>query len=210
MNPAFIPVLMIALFAVTVALIVWFGAKSSAKAKENMRRLAGSLGLEATNEPPTFGIFHPLPRAAGRIRGKSVELYNYTTGSGKSRRTWSAVAVTPAADGGLTFALSRQGFGSAVRSLFGAKEITVGHAEFDRTWFIQTNQPDFFRAALLPEVQEKFRPFDGTFKLEHGKVTYVEEGMFSDDERCRRFESVAALACDLADIAEVHAHGARR
>lgn len=202
-------ILVIATFFAVVAILVWMGGRYSARAHENMRRLAGALGIDFVNAQPKLGLFYPEPRAAGRIRGKAVELYNYTTGSGKSRRTWSAVAVTPAADGGLTFALARQGFVSAVKAIFGAKEITVGHAEFDRAWFIQTNQPDFFRAALLPEVQEKFRAFHGTFKLEQGIVRYVEEGLFSDDDRCRRFETATSLACDLADIAEVHARGTR-
>lgn len=203
-------ILVVAGFLGFVGLLLWIGGRYSARAHENMRRLAGSLGIDFVDAPPKLGLFYPEPRAAGRIRGKAVKLFNYTTGSGKSRRTWSALAVTPAAAGSLTFAFSRQGFASAVKSLFGAKEITVGHAEFDRTWFIQTNQPDFFRAALLPEVQEKFCPFKGAFKLEQGVVTYVEDGMFSDEERCRRFETAVPLACDLADIAEVHARGERR
>jgi hypothetical protein len=175
-----------------------------------MRRLAGALGLEFVDARPKLGLFYPEPRAAGALRGKAVQLFNYTTGSGKSRRTWSAIGVTPAVAGGLTFAIKRQGFGSKLQELFGAKEITVGDPEFDRAWFIQTNEPEFLRAALLPEVREKFRSLPGVFKLEQGRVLYAEEGMFSDAARCRRFEAVVALACDLADIAEVHARGARR
>lgn len=210
MSQGVVFILVFAGFLVLMAILVWIGGRCSARAHENMRRLAGALGIDFVDAPPKLGLFYPEPRASGRIRGKGVALYNYTTGSGKSRRTWSAVAVTFAADGGLTLAVSRQGFVTAVKSFFGAKEITVSHAEFDRAWFIQTNQPDFIRAALLPEVQEKFRPFKGAFKLEHGEATYVEEGAFSDEARCQRFAAATALACDLADIAEVHAREARR
>lgn len=205
MQSAYLPVLMFVGFLVFAGLIIWLAAKASAQTHENVRRLAGRLGLELEKAQPVLGVFHRSPRAAGSIRGKAMRLYNYTTGSGKSQHTWSAVSAAPAADSGLTFALSRQGFGTKLRELFGAKEITVGNSAFDEAWFVQTNEPDYFRAALLPELQEKLRPFKGAFKLEKGVVTYVEQGAFTSEERCQRFERAAEIVCDLADIAEVHA-----
>jgi hypothetical protein len=205
MQIAFVPVLMIAGFMVFAGLALWLAAKASAQTRENVRGLAGRLGLTLEPVQPVLGFFYPSPQASGRIRGKAVRLYTYTTGSGKSRHTWSAVAATPAVDGGLTFALSRQGFGTKLLELFGAKEITVGNAAFDGAWFVQTNEPDYFRAALLPELQEKFRPLQGACKLEKGVVTYVEQGAFAGEERCQRFARAAEIVCDLADIAEVYA-----
>ncbi len=201
---------MIAGFFVFFGFMAWAGARSSTRARDNARRMAGELGLELEAATPTLGIFYPHPRATGRIRGKAAALYNFTTGSGKSRRTWSALAVTPAATGGLTFKLSPQGFGTKLVQLFGAKEITVGNPGFDAAWFIQTNEPDFFRAALLPELQEKIRPCRGRFALEENQVTYVEEGTFADMERCRRMAAVMTVVGDLADVAEVFARTARR
>lgn len=210
MSEAYSVTLMVAGFLVLTGIVIWLGAKTTARARENVRRLADRLGLQLEAAQPTLGIFYPEPRATGLIRGKAVTLYNYSTGSGKSRRTWSALTATPAAAGGLTFALSRQGLGTKLLELFGSKEITVGNAEFDGTWFVQTNAPEYFRAALLPELQEKFRPFRGAFKLEKGVVSYVEQGQFHDQERCLRFERAVGLVCDLADVAEVHArHGVR-
>lgn len=209
MQNAFVPVLMIAGFVGFAGFALWLAAKASAQTRENVRGLAGRLGLELESVQPVLGFFYSSPRAAGRIRGKTVRLYTYTTGSGKSQHTWSAVAATPAVDGGLTFALARQGFGTKLLELFGAKEITVGNAAFDGAWFVQTNEPDYFRAALLPELQEKFRPLQGACKLEKGVVTYVEQGAFTGEERSRRFECATEIVCDLADIAEVYAgrHG---
>jgi len=210
MQNAYIPVLMILGFVAFIGLACWLGARASAQARENMRQLAGRLGLELEAAQPALGLFWPDPRISGRIRGKAVALYNYTTGSGKSRHTWSAVAVTPAADGGLTFGISRQGLVTKLQEMFGAREITVGSSEFDATWFVQTNDPDFLKAALLPELLEKFRGFRGAFKMEKGTVTYVESGRFDNEETCRRFESATSLVCDLADLAEVHARHAVR
>ncbi len=210
MNSAYLPALIAVGFLAFVGLALWLGAKASARARELVGQLAGRLGLELEVAQPTLGVFYPSPRANGRIRGKAVALYNYTTGSGKNRTTWSAISVTPAADGGLTFGFGRQGLGTKLQELFGAREIVVGSPEFDAAWFVQTNAPDFLRSALLPELLEKFRGFRGAFKLERGQVTYVEMGQFDSEERCRRFENAVGLACDLADIAEVYArHGGR-
>lgn len=205
MQSTYVPGLVIAGILVFTGLMLRFAAKASARARDNVHRLATRLGLVLEAAQPVLGIFYPQPRATGVIRGKAVTLYNYSTGSGKSRRTWSAVAATPAGGGRLTFKLSRQGIGTKLREFFGAKEITVGNPEFDAAWFVQTNEPDYFRAALLPELLEKFRPFKGTFKMEKGVVNYVEEGQFNSEDRCLRFEPATEVVCDLADIAEVFA-----
>jgi hypothetical protein len=98
--------------------------------------------------------------------------------------------------------------------LFGAKEIQVGDEGFDRTWFIQTNQPEFFRAALLPELRAKINALIhdlGTqargmeFKLEGAAVRYAEMGTFADGDSCQRCQRAADIVGDLADLAEVAA-----
>jgi hypothetical protein len=192
-----------------VLLLVGLGAKASKRAFERVSRLADELGLVMEPARITLGLFHSSPRARGERRGKHVEIYNYTTGSGKSRTTWSALSARPRADGGLTFKVTRQGFGSKVASLFGAREIQVGDPEFDAAWFIETNRPEFFAAALLPELRAKLqgaaRGSRGSYKLEHGKVVYSEVGGFFDESRCQRFAVIADVVCDLADVAEVHA-----
>jgi hypothetical protein len=150
------------------------------------------------------------PRIIGTVRGKQVEFFSYTTGSGKSRRHWVAVGVTPAVRVALTFRITRQGFVSTLQSLFGAKEIAVGDKAFDDRWFIETNKPDYFRAALLPEVRVKIdaaaagarKHVNVEFKLEDGRVRYAEVGAFSE-ETLARYEAMLPLLCDLADLAEV-------
>lgn len=149
------------------------------------------------------------PRITGSLRGKQVELSSYTTGSGKSRKTWAAISVMPTQAVALTFSISRQGFLTKLQTLFGAREITVGDRAFDDRWFIQTNKPDFFQAALLPELRAKIDAAAsggarGEFKLQDGAVRYAEQGGFTD-ERCARYEALLPLLCDLADVAEVEA-----
>ncbi len=192
-------------FAVVPIVLIWAIVKATRRIRENMVRLATDLGLQLDPLEPAKGWLAQPQRVVGHIRGKAVLIHTYTTGAGKSRHTWTALVVTPNLKGDLTFSLSRQGFGVRVLQLFGAKEITVGNREFDDTWFVQTNEPEFLRVALLPELQQKFRPFRGTFKLENSAVAYVEEGAIQNDERRLRFVQAADLVCDLANVAEVHA-----
>lgn len=201
---AMMPLLIGAGFLIFLGVILRAAASVSRKSQTNLKRLAERLRLTALETKPVLG-FYPNPEATGELRGKPVRLYNYSTGSGKSRTTWSAVEVNPGADGGLTFLITREGFGTTLQRAFGMKEIEVGDHTFDQEWFIRTNQPDFLAAALIPEVREKMHGFPGRWQLEAGLVKYVEQGVFSDDQRCERFAKAAETACDLADIAEVFA-----
>ena len=45
----------------------------------------------------------------------------------------------------------------------------------------------------------------GSFQLEYGVVKYAEQGTFGNDGRRQRYELIAPLLCDLADVAEVYA-----
>jgi hypothetical protein len=191
-------------FAALVVLGAWGGLRARRKTHARMAVLAERLGLEFV----AAKTWTDNARITGSVRGKRVEFFNYTTGSGKSRKSWSALSVAPATSGSLTFALCKQGFVTKVRALFGAKEITVGDKAFDDRWFIQTNQPDFFRAALIPELRAKLDAAlsgamkGGDIKLEAGAVRHAEQGGFSE-ERCARYEALLPLLCDLADVAEV-------
>jgi hypothetical protein len=212
MSPALFPMLMIALFVGMIVFAVIAGARQSKQAMENVRRMAETLGLQFAEKPPTLTMFYTDARAAGQMRGKRVEVFSFATGSGKSRVRWSAVSATVPVPVTLTFHLRRQGFGTKFLELFGAKEIEVGDAEFDRAWFVQTNQPELFRGALLPELREKINLLVrelGTqargmeFKLEQNAVRYAEIGTFSNGDTCKRCLRAADIVCDFADVAEV-------
>jgi len=205
-----IPVLAAVMGLAIVGLVGWGAAGYSRRTREQAQRLADALGLTLDAAQPVLGLFWPNPRGTGTMRDKRVEFCNYTTGSGKSRTTWSALTARPRADGGLTFRLRKQGLGTKVMELFGAKEITVDDAAFDAAWFVQTNQPDYFRAALVGEIRDRFMAArragaTGSFQLEYGVVKYAEQGTFGNERRRQRYELIAPLLCDLADVAEVFA-----
>jgi len=214
MTSALLPLLFIIFFVGMIGLTLWGVAKQGKRATENVRQLAAALGLQLVTVPPALGVFNVGARAGGQLRGKRVEVFPFSTGSGKSRIQWCAVSAAVPAGNTLTFHLRRQGFGTKVMELFGAKEIQVGDADFDRAWFIQTNQPEFFREALLPELREKINSLVrelGTqargmeFKLEQNAVRYAEMGGFANGDSCQRCRRAADIVCDLADVAEVFA-----
>ena len=212
MNQTMIPFLMIGLFVVFTGFILWAAARSNQQAGENLDRLAATLGLQRMAKTPAAGVFYPEPRIGGQVRGKRIEIFPFSTGSGKSRVQWSAISAAPQVDGGLTFDFRPQGLGTKLMEVFGSREIQVGDPEFDRTWFIQTNQPDFLCAALVPELREKITALareaggrGAQLQLEHGVVRYAEHGSLADAKRCDRLGRALDAVCDLADVAEVFA-----
>jgi hypothetical protein len=121
--------------------------------------------------------------------------------------------MAPQSHGNLVFHITVQGFGSRILELFGSREIVVGDPAFDGKWFIRTNQPEFFQAALIPELRARLsaamsdissvrRP---SFKLEAGTLVYSEAGNFANDACCTRMLALKDVMSDFTDIAEVFA-----
>jgi hypothetical protein len=210
-----VPGAIISVAVIGIVVLILFATRHAAKvAAQNVRLVAESLGLNVTEGGS--GVLISESRAEGTFRGKRVEVYSFSTGSGKSRQLWAAISATPKADGGLNFMFRRQGFGTRVMEMFGTREIEVGDPDFDRVWFIQTNQPDFLRAALLPEIRSRISSFaqknvrGPQIEVESGAVRYAEMGSFSNGALTERIVRAAEVVCDLADIAEVFATEDRR
>ncbi|MBL9204466.1 MAG: hypothetical protein JNN01_05235 [Opitutaceae bacterium] len=207
MEPNLLPFLFPIFFVGVIGVVVVVSRSAAGRAERNLRTLASRLGLQVTEHPPVFGIFARSPTVEGVRRGKPVRLYTFTTGSGKSRKTWAAVAVQ-ASRRTLTFSFEPQGVGSKIMEFFGVKEVTVGDRPFDEAWFVRTNLPDYLRAALIPELRERLMEarragLRSGFRCENGEVRYAERGGFSDDGKVARFLVAADLCSDLAEVVEV-------
>jgi hypothetical protein len=202
---------MAALIFVTIALaflalIIWAVRTERRKTLARLGELAQRQKLEVVM--PDKGAWFAPPAVAGIQAGRRVRFWTFTTGSGKSQRHWVAAGVEPRRAGRFTFKLEPQGIATRLAEWFGAKEITVGDARFDAAWFVRTNAPEVFGAALVPEIRAKLmaareRDADGDFKLEEGWVCYAEQGRFSSEATLRRLESLLPVLHDLADVAEV-------
>jgi hypothetical protein len=198
-----------AVAAVVGGLLSWWALVQSRRTAANLKALAQRLGLEFFEEKKAGWAANHV--VTGQHDGREVIFHTFTTGSGKSRTTWRAVTVRPRAIGGLLFHFRPQGLVTKLEGLFGTKEITVGDATFDAAWFVETNEPDFLPAALVPEVRSKLMAAHatvesgGNFKLRQAAVQYAERGTFADANDCARFEQLLPVLHDLADIAEVSA-----
>jgi len=202
---AFIPIIVVGLAILLITVITFFQTK---KARANLVALGDKLGLKLETEGKYFKKY----RLTGLLRGKPVTIFSYTTGSGKSKRTWAAISSRPNASGWLTFSLKRRmTIFEFVAKLFRKNSIETGDAAFDKKWVLTTNRPDFLRMALLPELREKIMRLSGGsmasgyYKCELSMVQYAEQGSFSSEKLCTRFGELAGLVCDLAAMVEVGA-----
>ncbi|HEV8072925.1 MAG TPA: hypothetical protein VGP21_02245 [Opitutaceae bacterium] len=189
-----------------VGLAIWAGRVQKQRTTANLQKLAAQLSLEFV---PAAG-WTGRPSVTGTLRGKKTDFFSYVTSTGKSSTAWAAVTVQVAAAGGLTFSLEKRGFVTKIEKLFGAHEAVVDDAAFAKAWFVQTNQPDFMSAALIPELRAKLMAArqagaNGNFGLKSGQVKYAEVGGFADAKLSERLAALADVMCDLADVAEVAA-----
>lgn len=208
-SSVFEPVFVVIIVGLILGSIWWTVVVGGRRTLANLTAVAERLGLQLEVKRVMNlvmgGSLH------GTIQGRRVRLWSYTTGSGKSQTTWAAVGVTPRQESGLEFKFSRQGLATKMMELFGSKEITVGDRAFDEAWFVQTNQPDYLGAALVPEIREKLMAAHragggGIFRMDAGgEVVYVEQGSLSSAKVIARLEAVLPVLFDLADVAEVAA-----
>ena len=183
----------------------WVARNQARKTREGLQAFAAQAGLRMTES--TILGFTTVESLEGEQSGRLVRYWTYSTGSGKSRTTWVAVGVQVPAGVALQFDLTRQNFGSKLMELFGVREIQVGDPVFDAAWFVRTNQPEFFTAALVPAIRARLmveaasRP-GGRYQLEAGFVRYVEQGSLAG-LTVERLAAKLPLLHDLADVAEV-------
>jgi hypothetical protein len=191
-------------FAVIAAVFFSIARKHFAKLRKEFPEWAAGLGWTA--QP--MKSWTTTPEAHGDYAGRRGRAYIYTTGSGKSRQSWSAIELLAAGTPRLELVFKRQGFGTKIEGWFGAKEVEVGDAAFDAKWFIQTNRPDFVRAALLPEVRARIEELGARggrqmrLDFKAGRATYAEQGHFQAATRERLAAALPVLA-DMAALAEV-------
>jgi hypothetical protein len=202
-NPGLV---IVPLFLGVPLLIFWAARNHARKTRAELAAFAAGAGLRLV-EKTMLGVTM-VESLEGELQGRPVRYWTYSTGSGKSRTTWMAVGVGVPAGVALQFDLTRQHFGTRLMELFGVREIQVGDPAFDAAWFVRTNQPEYFAAALVPAIRAKLmaettdRRSTGGFKLEQGVVRYAEMGGLSA-AAVGRFATKLPLLLDLADVAEV-------
>ncbi|MEY4487805.1 MAG: hypothetical protein RIQ79_313 [Verrucomicrobiota bacterium] len=195
-------------FAVVFVVLIVLGYRAQKRIAAEFAAWVAAQGLTALQ-----GRWWSTPLEANGTRaGRQVRVHTFTTGSGKSRQTWLSAGVRAGADGRLELSIVRQGFGTKISEWFGAKEVTVGDAEFDGRWFIKSNRETFIQAALLPEIRARIDAVAALggralkIEVKGGWATYVERGGVSK-KSLHRVELALPLLEELATLAEVEAAG---
>jgi hypothetical protein len=197
------PFLFFAVFAAVGFGLAW---KNAARLRREFPEWAAGLGWTAR----AMESWTTPPEAHGDYAGRRGRAYTYSTGSGKSRRSWKAIELIAGGAPRLELEFSRQGVGTRIAEWFGVKEVQVGDAAFDARWFVRTNRPEFVRAALVPEVRARIDELSARggrmprLDFKAGRATYAEQGHFAAATRERLAAALPVLA-DLAVLAEVEA-----
>jgi len=210
MNGVFPFVLFIGVLLVAVG---WMGMKSrrqTRRAHEGLAALARQLGLQLHEKPPRYGLFPQVPAVSGQRGGREVRFYIFTTGSGRHCQQWRAFAVACANPQGLTFRLSTPNGFSRVGERPGLQEVRSGHPEFDERFVVQTNAPDFLRAALRPELLDPLLRYwsavapGASLTAEGAGIVYAEPGHFAEAKALARMLALLEPALALAALPEVY------
>lgn len=185
------------------------GIRSQKKARENLSRLADTMRLNVIEGPAKPIVGRPAPTLAGEFRGRHVRIYSYSTGSGKTRTHWIAIAAKVRNTGGYTLAIAADNVFLKLGKLFGIEDVEIGDPEFDKRYRIKTSDKPFTRAALIPEVRNKVMAAwnagaRGTISVEKDEVKYAEIGSFTRQKAVERIPALAEIVCDFGEITEAH------
>ncbi len=202
-------------FFVSVLVVVVVGSVGLSRwqanrARANLSALARDLGLQLQEKAPALGVFPLVPTASGRREGRTMRLHTFTTGSGKQRQSWQAMAVSCANPHGLTFQLGTQNVLSSLGVLFGGQDVQVGDPVFDGRFVVKTNAVDYLRAALLPEIRATLlqcwsnRAMGAAIRLEGDQLVYAEPGSFTETAVVERMKAMAQPMSVLATLPEVY------
>jgi hypothetical protein len=207
MTASFVPYAFVAFLIVFFSLMIVLVRREQRKTLENLTKLASRLGLELKRRPAKLG-FEPAPTLEGRHRNRPVRFFNYTTGSGKNRRSWSAVSAAAPGAGAFVLELAPENFITRIAVTLGMQDIQIGDPTFDRAFIVRSNDAATAAAALLPEIRTRLlaafpRVICGELTMNGGEVRFAETGSFGEAACVARLADMLEIACDLAEVAEV-------
>lgn len=207
---AFFPIFPIAIMAAIFTFVIVASVRQQRRGQENLRKLAEQLGFNPP-APVKNSIFKSRQtRLTGEMRGRTLSVYAYTTGSGKQRQSWCALAVPAKNPRDLKLRISGENIFTRAGRVLGIEDVAIGDEAFDRQFYVKSNDAAYARVALIPEVRTRLLETwklgaTGTISADGAEVKYAEQGSFANARICARFPALAELVCDVADIVETHA-----
>lgn len=204
-----IPFLFGTIFVLFFVFAIVGSIRRGRRIRENLGRLGSEMNLSLV-EPGGKGVFASGKVVLeGRLRGRTIRVFSYTTGSGKQRSHWCAVQVGAENNRNLSLTISRENVFTKVGEKLGFAQAKVGDDAFDRQFHIKCSDEEFLRAGLIPEVRAGFvsvwsQGARGKMTVAGESIKYAELGSFSDGRICSRIPAISGLLCDVAEIVETH------
>lgn len=221
MSPVIIVVLVAVfnLVGVGVVVLVMLNRLNKFKEKkinEHWQWLVDTLGLQVHGGEPKFPdkaflswLRTPM-RLEGSYRNCLLKIYNYTVSSGKNSTSYSTARIIGENPKNLSFEFHREGMFSKLGKLIGLQDIQTGDMTFDKLLIVKSNDADFIKIALLPEIKEKFitiweqhKPH-GSIRLKDAELHYDEVGTIRNAAVRERFAAIADLMADLHGTIEFY------
>ena len=142
-----------------------------------------------------------IPVFEGVYRSRTVNIENKEYGAKKKLSTQLTVRCENPADFEITLVKRSR----ANNSVYSADSSPVDDEEFDKLFFVHTNNPE--RVKKLFDFNTRFKlqqvndlGFNGIISLTGNEFTYTEPGTLNSDTAVMRFELVLHELCDLADV----------
>lgn len=212
----------IIVFLLGLSVIIVFTIVSTLKKRDradHMRLLGEQLGVHVSGGEPFFASIEWLSFikkptwVSGDYRGGPLEIWHFTRGSGKNSSPYIGMRLGLDNPRGLSFKFHKEGFFSKIGKKLGMEDVQVGDPRFDKDFIVKCSDPDFIRAALLPEIKERFyQAYEthgaiGVLKLEKNELYYEEGGRIRSDELRARFVALIDLCADLRETVNVYNDG---
>jgi hypothetical protein len=147
------------------------------------------------------------PTVGGTYRGRPLQLYTFTRGSGRSKSTYTAVSIATNSPAGWSLSLRPERWYDPLAKSLGMKDVEIGDAMFDQRFRVNANPPEIAIAVLrgnevLRSTLMQAPPFN--IELKSGFVQHNQRGFESNIER---LEALFNVMSDVADAVETVAGG---
>lgn len=216
MAEAFVFCLIVSIFLGVIAVVAIIHTVTKKKATDHIRLFGEEIGVNVIGGEPFFKSIQWLSflkkptRVSGDYKGGAIEVWHFSRSSGKSSHPYIGLKLRLDNKRKLSFQFHKEGLFSKIGKTFGMQDVSVGDAQFDKTFIVKSNDPEFIRAALLPEIMEKFydafeqHGAKGTIKLKGNEIYYEEGGRIRSDESRARFAALIDLCADLRETVYVY------
>ena len=205
--------MLIAIIAGTVVVIVgvyFLASKLSDSTITKMTtysaKLAQKMGLPAPTAQSSKASAFYVSEIKGLVDEREFSFIQFTrsqrrAGTYVSEFTWACNRdVTP------RIIISKEGMFSPLSKQLGVTDIIVGDAEFDNTFIIQCDDPNYAKKALNDRVRKEIlrwqRHWHGTLVIHHNEVHYEETGVIVDEMDFDRFIRLIDLGKFIAEALE--------